>query len=311
MSEPASGGSGQDFSSTVGVRLVSQLRTGEEWTKAPCILGVGESGPVLGPMVYACAFTSVSTDISSRGYADSKTLTHETREKLFKAIDADSGVGWVAHIMSAQFISGHMLGRDKTSLNALAFDATCAIIRRALESGANVKQVYVDTVGDADRHRDRLSRAFPGLDFTVCPKADSLYPIVSAASIVAKVIRDKSLTDSQKSLGLTGEVGTGYPGDSATTTWLKQHMHPLWGFPRLVRHSWETCSRMLEPPEGVGLKFEADEQGDDKDGGAAAAAGQQRLAFARPGGAGMLESSGLGRHTFFRMRKLQRIAEAF
>lgn len=35
-------------------------------------------------------------------------------------------------------------------------------------------QVYVDTVGDADRHRDRLSRAFPGLDFTVCPKADSL-----------------------------------------------------------------------------------------------------------------------------------------
>lgn len=44
----------------------------------------------------------------------------------------------------------------------------------------------MDTVGDADRHRERLEQRFPGIHFTVCPKADSLYPIVSAASIVAK-----------------------------------------------------------------------------------------------------------------------------
>lgn len=49
-------------------------------------------------------------------------------------------------------------------------------------------QVYVDTVGDADRHRERLEQRFSGrgISFTVCPKADSIYPIVSAASIVAK-----------------------------------------------------------------------------------------------------------------------------
>jgi len=53
--------------------------------------------------------------------------------------------------------------------------------------------VYVDTVGDAERYRSRLSSFFPGLSFTVCPKADALYPIVSGASIVAKVLRDTSL----------------------------------------------------------------------------------------------------------------------
>ncbi|GIL76078.1 hypothetical protein Vretimale_5702 [Volvox reticuliferus] len=189
----------RDFSCVAGTRIVSQLRN-EQWIRSPCILGVDEAGrgPVLGPMIYASAFCPQSSDISDRGYADSKTLTHEAREKLFRAINTDMGVGWVAHIMSAQHISHYMLGKDKVSLNSLAFDATCHVIRSALESGANIKQIYVDTVGDADRHRERLSRAFPGIDFTVCPKADSLYPIVSAASIVAKVIRDKSLVDCQQ-----------------------------------------------------------------------------------------------------------------
>ena len=56
------------------------------------------------------------------------------------------------------------------------------------ESVALPPQVYVDTVGDPDKHRERLEQRFPGLgiSFTVCPKADSIYPIVSAASIVAK-----------------------------------------------------------------------------------------------------------------------------
>ncbi|KXZ50898.1 hypothetical protein GPECTOR_14g146 [Gonium pectorale] len=259
-------------------------------------------------MVYASAFCPAITDISSRGYADSKTLTHETREKLFRAIDADRGVGWAAHIMSAQHISHNMLGRDKVSLNNLAFDATCHVIRTALDAGANVKEVYVDTVGDADRHRDRLKRVFPAIEFTVCPKADSLYPIVSAASIVAKVLRDTSLTECQKSLGLQGEVGTGYPGDAATVAWLKQHIHPVFGFPPLVRQSWETCARLLEPPEAVSVKFEADEAAESGDAGRP---GQQRLNFASSSGSGMVETSGLGRHTYFRFRKLQRVTEAF
>jgi ribonuclease HII len=51
-----------------------------------------------------------------------------------------------------------------------------------------VVKVYVDTVGDPEKYRVKLAEKFPGIKFVVAKKADSLYPVVSGASIVAKVI---------------------------------------------------------------------------------------------------------------------------
>lgn len=47
----------------------------------------------------------------------------------------------------------------------------------------------MDTVGLPDTYQKRLQQRFPGIEVTVKAKADALYPVVSAASICAKVRR--------------------------------------------------------------------------------------------------------------------------
>lgn len=53
--------------------------------------------------------------------------------------------------------------------------------------GPGLPQVFVDTVGPAEKYEAKLRQRFPGLEVTVRPKADGLFPVVSAASICAKV----------------------------------------------------------------------------------------------------------------------------
>lgn len=69
-----------------------------------------------------------------------------------------------------------------------------------------------------------------GIHFTVCPKADSLYTIVSVASIAAKVTRDRCPTL------LDGQTGSGYPSDPTCQKWLQDNVDRVFGYPDNVRY---------------------------------------------------------------------------
>ena len=88
----------------------------------------------------------------------------------------------------------------------------------------------------------------PNIEIVVESKADFNFPVVSAASICAKVTRDSVLAGwkfpEQKEIDT--DFGCGYPGDPKAKQWLKRHLDTTFGFPTLVRFSWKTCYSILE-----------------------------------------------------------------
>ncbi|XP_045189680.2 ribonuclease H2 subunit A-like isoform X2 [Mercenaria mercenaria] len=184
----------------------------------PCWLGIDEAGrgPVLGPMVYGTCYSPISKkqDLEDLKFADSKTLTEEQRESIFeKLCGAGELIGWMVEILSPTYISNSMLRRFKYNLNALSHDCAIGLIQRVLDQGVNVAEIYVDTVGDPGKYQEKLSALFPGIDITVAKKADADYQIVGAASICAKVARDKAVKKWKFIEGIEtdGNYGSGYP----------------------------------------------------------------------------------------------------
>ncbi len=232
-----------------------------------CALGIDEAGrgPVLGPMVYACAFCPVEDHgdegrLRSLGVDDSKALTEEQRESLLAKLTAASEfVGWAVSVLSPDFISTGMHRRGKYNLNAMSHDAAIELIEVALARGVRVAKVFVDTVGPPDKYKAKLQAVFPELEITVAKKADSLYASVSAASICAKVARDSALKNwRMKELGDGVDVpawGSGYPGDPVTKKFLREYVDPVFGFPSLVRFSWKTAEKVLDEL-GLPVEFE-------------------------------------------------------
>ncbi|KAI9013028.1 ribonuclease H-like domain-containing protein [Gaertneriomyces semiglobifer] len=235
----------------------------------PVCVGVDEAGrgPVLGPMVYAVSYVPVSLKdkLAEIGFADSKILKEEQRDELFDRIqENEEWLGWGAHTCSPQDISEGMLRGAKYNLNELAHDTTIGMIRHLLSVDVQIAEVFIDTVGPPATYQAKLSNLFPRIKFTVAKKADSLYPCVSAASIVAKVTRDSILrhwefVEPSLNESVSKAFGSGYPSDPNTVNWLKDNFDPVFGYPRVIRFSWSTCTKILEA-KGVKVRWPEEEE---------------------------------------------------
>eukprot|EP00002_Diphylleia_rotans_P040319 TRINITY_DN9528_c0_g1_i2.p1 TRINITY_DN9528_c0_g1~~TRINITY_DN9528_c0_g1_i2.p1 ORF type:complete len:295 (+),score=53.93 TRINITY_DN9528_c0_g1_i2:83-967(+) len=219
----------------------------------PCIMGIDEAGrgPVLGPMVYGCCFCPKerADELKGIGFADSKTLTEQERDNFFETITQSDFIGWKVTVIQARDLSSNMLKKCKYNLNQISHDAAIDLIRYALAEGADIQAVYLDTVGDVNTYQDKLKKLFPDIEIKVSKKADSIYPVVSAASICAKVTRDYVLKNwkfEESGIKIDDNFGSGYPSDPATVRWLQGNIDPVFGFPSLIRFSWQTCDRILE-----------------------------------------------------------------
>ncbi|KAL3268701.1 hypothetical protein HHI36_007804 [Cryptolaemus montrouzieri] len=220
----------------------------------PCCLGIDEAGrgPVLGPMVYGTAFCPINEAglLATLNCADSKTLNEKTRDITFEDICKNSDkIGWAVDVISPNTICNSMYSRSKYSLNQVSMDAAIGLIKAAIKAGVNIEHIFVDTVGPAEKYQKYLHSIFPKYKVTVAAKADSTYPIVSAASICAKVVRDHALDAWQFKEGNNSDFkafGSGYPGDPVTKKFLAENCDMVFGFPQLVRFSWSTSEKILQ-----------------------------------------------------------------
>ncbi len=252
-------------------------------------------------MVYGICWCPVSKldELRNIKVADSKTLTAVQRTNLFRNIQKCPWLGYQVDVINADRLSVEMMrrsdartapdarellsdessqsacasvcsracvSRHKVSLNVISHDSAIQLIQDVIAHGVNVREVFVDTVGDAGKYQAKLEGIFPGVAITVSKKADSLFPIVSAASIAAKVTRDFHLESWQFSeeaprpngrstpfaslhahyLRCSRKLGSGYPGDPLTKIWLTNHLDPVFGYPSLVRFSWGTTKKILK-----------------------------------------------------------------
>ena len=140
------------------------------WDVSGLVAGVDEvgRGPLAGPVVAAAVILDERNPI--KGLADSKKLTAKRREKLFDEIRAKALCCSIAEASVEEI--------DR--LNIL--QATLLAMRRAVE-GLRLKPKLVLVDGNRIPMLEMLAEAIV--------KGDSLVPAISAASILAKVHRDR------------------------------------------------------------------------------------------------------------------------
>lgn len=176
----------------------------------PIEVGIDEAGrgPVLGPMVYGVAFWPVDIGEEMRNefcFTDSKKLTEGQRDHMFSQIQSmdKTKMGYFTCVLDPSEISNDMLAEDLLggrNLNRMSYDAAFSTLLKILKMGFKVQRVICDQVGPPDK-QERELRAYcyghlkDGVEVICESKADDTYPVVSAASICAKVTRDTILKE--------------------------------------------------------------------------------------------------------------------
>jgi ribonuclease HII len=206
------------------------------------IAGIDDAGrgPVIGPLVIAGVLVNEEKLklLSEIGVKDSKLLTPNQRTILANKIQRISLKYCYEEISPKEIDEVVFKSKKLFKLNYLEAQAMAKIIEKLRPQVA-----YVDA---SDVLEDRFGRQIENmLPFKVKiiskHKADTKFPVVSAASILAKVYRDDAISKLSK---VYGDIGSGYPGDSQTRKFLQKWIMKHEDFPDFVRKSWKTVQKI-------------------------------------------------------------------
>ena len=206
--------------------------------KQAVVGGLDEAGRgcMVGPLVVAgvSATRAGVRKLKEMGVRDSKKLSAAQRESLYpKILEVAEKVHW-ASIPPGEIDAVVMRGTRLKKLNYLEAVYFARVID---ELGA--QRVTVDASDVLPRRfgKDIEKNLEKKCKVASFHKADRDYPLVSAASIVAKVERDRAVADLRTE---HGDFGSGYPSDPATRSFFLQRLREGEPLPGYVRKSWKT-----------------------------------------------------------------------
>ncbi len=206
-------------------------------TETVQICGVDDAGrgSMLGPLVIAGISLEKNNipKLSSLGVKDSKQLSPKLREELYKKIIVLVDNYYVAKI-SPKSIDTSV---KKHGLNHLEAKYMAKVI-----SKLNPDTSYVDSCDvNPQRFGKEISKLTNNKKIRSYHHADSRFVVVSAASIIAKVTRDRAIDKLRK----THNLGSGYPSDSKTIDFVTSYYKINHILPVFVRKSWKPTQKIL------------------------------------------------------------------
>jgi ribonuclease HII len=214
-------------------------------------IGVDEAGkgPVLGSM-FAAAVRAPPEAIPD-GARDSKALTPDRREELASVLRSEERVA-----SGLAEITPERIDDPETDMNTLTVAAHAEALGAVARAGDTA---YLDA-GDVNAVRFER-RVGERLDVDVDLRgehgADAAYPVVAAASVIAKIERDAHVADLAAEYG---ELGSGYPGDATTRAFLESYVSEHGQLPGCARASWKTSREALAAGEQTDLGAFRDDQ---------------------------------------------------
>lgn len=217
------------------------------------VAGVDDAGRgcVIGPLAIAGVLMKEVDlpKLRQLGVRDSKLLSPYRREILAAEIKRVAEKYIVVKLSPKEIDDVVENGRKLHKLNRLEACAMAKVIEKLKPDKA-----YVDA---SDVLEQRFKQHILELltfkvEVVSEHKADRNYPIVSAASIIAKVERDKEITELAAK---HGDFGSGYATDPKTIDFLKQWIEKFGEYPDFVRKSWKTAKRVRSGKDSVQKKL--------------------------------------------------------
>ncbi|MGH9974768.1 MAG: ribonuclease HII [Nitrososphaeraceae archaeon] len=208
--------------------------------------GVDEAGrgAVIGPMVIAglCFREKDMSELERIGVKDSKELSRKERAEKYGQV-VGIATSLCIYVVQTAEIDDHVSFNRLNHLEALAMAQVI--------DNMNAESIFVDCC-DVNQEKfkanilsnlKRRIRIRKGkLHIFSFHHADSLHLAVSAASIVAKVIREEELCSIKR---VHQGIGSGYPSDKKTAGFIKSWIDEAGVAPPFVRNSWLPVKKLL------------------------------------------------------------------